>query len=522
MRSRGTGTLTRLAIALQVGLTTLLALVALLLVNWLLGRPGFRQRIDMTLAGVNTLSTAALGVASRLAEPVTIDVFYRPLTGPLAGPMEEIHDRVLHTLVLMEHASPNIGVRVNDLADRAALDERRRELKLTGFDNCLVVSKGERREVLTYSSDVAEIDPGQPTPKGYTPPRLLTFRAEQAIVQGILGVLKGSVPKVYFTRGHGEPDLEDKENGENLGKLKGLLEEDGFQVGWWQFDVDGPLPADCAALAILAPDAPLSEVERDEIDGYLTRGGRLILAADNDPAGVTNSGLNEWLGEHGLEISTSIACRVQIREGRPVFGSKENAALTIQPNWMGQHPITTPLREGSRLLRMIFAHRVRVLVQPKAGVARELLNSGPDSWLDISRASGPNFRHDPDSEEVGPHSLAVSSQYRPDPLAGPAPALEEEPETRLLVLGTASPLCNALLDYNASFATNLFNWAVDREYRVSISPRNPDKRRLPVHRTDVLARLGRVTIWGLPGGCLALGLLTFFLRNRGGRPRRSA
>ncbi|MFT4540458.1 MAG: hypothetical protein ACI841_002041 [Planctomycetota bacterium] len=522
MKFKGTGTLTRLGIAMQVILTTMLALVALLLVNWLVGRPGFRQRFDLTSSQTNTLSTASQGVLSRLDEVVNLDIFYRPVPGTTSAVLSRIHDRLSHTLVLLSHASSNIIVNYVDFTNQASLDARRRDLKLTGFENCVVVSKGERREVLYYTGEIAEIDLGRPTPQGFTPPKLITFRAESAIMQGILGVLKGSVPKVYFTRGHGELDLEDTQNGENVGKLRTLLTDDGFETDWWQFDIDGPVPSDCSALAILAPDSPFAEEEREAVETYLQGGGRLLVGAHNDPTGVFRSGLSEWMGEHGIEISNSIACRVQFREGRPVVGVQSNAALTIQPAWMDQHPITTPLREGSRVLRFLFSHRVRVTAQPKAGVNRPLLDSGPNSWLDVSRDGELNFQHDSESEEVGPHDLAVTSQYRPDPTAGPAPALEQETETRIAVIGSASPLCNTLIDYNSDFARNLFNWCVDREYRVSISPRNPDHRRLPVRRTNVLAQLKHVTLWGLPGGCFLLGLLTYYLRNRGSKQRRLA
>ena len=66
--------------------------------------------------------------------------------------------------------------------------------------------------------------------------------------------------------------------------------------------------------------------------------------------------------------------------------------------------------------------------------------------------------------------------------------------------------------------TNLFNWLTDRDYRLSISTRNPDLRRLT---PEAVPRVSLLALWILPGLALVLGVLTAFLRARGG-PRRAS
>ncbi|MEL6905150.1 MAG: hypothetical protein AAFP22_07080, partial [Planctomycetota bacterium] len=83
MRRNGRiGRVSRLGIALNVAVTVALAVAAVVLVNWLSARPGVRQRIDLTAAGQNTLSTASLGLLSRLEDDVRIELLYRDEQGP--------------------------------------------------------------------------------------------------------------------------------------------------------------------------------------------------------------------------------------------------------------------------------------------------------------------------------------------------------------------------------------------------------------------------------------------------------
>jgi len=514
-RRHGTGRGTRLGIGLQVSLTAVLALGAVLLLNWLFGRPGWRERYDLTEKRINTLSTATLGVLGRLEDEVHLDVFYRPIPGPLSPLHAETMERVWRLLVLFSQESERIDVRAVDVSDPMALDQRRTELKLTGFENCIVVSQDGRRQVLRLSGDLAEFDVGVPDPRAFRPPSLLTFKAEESIVQGILSVISSGVPKLYFSRGHGERELYDLDDATMLGNLHTLLTEDGFDAGWWQYDVDGPVPQDAAALAILGPDAPFSPDELEAIHSYVALGGRLILAPESDPAAVETSGMISLLEHYGIELSRGIVCRPHFRDGQPTVGAQVNAGFAVLSDWMAAHPITSPLRESGRSLRITFPHRVRVARQPQNGASRPIAHSGPASWLEVD--DPPDFAPDTSYEELRPHPILIASEYRGEELRGPVVALEEQPQSRLLVLGSADVFANAYVDYNADFARNCFNWAVDREYKVAVSQRDPDLRRVPIESTDALSRVTRSALWKLPGLCLLLGALTALLRSRGGR-----
>lgn len=70
--------------------------------------------------------------------------------------------------------------------------------------------------------------------------------------------------------------------------------------------------------------------------------------------------------------------------------------------------------------------------------------------------------------------------------------------------------------FNEPFARNLFNWAADREYRVSISSKDPAVQRADPEAT---AMVSQVALWYLPIGCILMGVLVGYMRRRGGPDR---
>ncbi|MDP6739100.1 MAG: hypothetical protein QF404_03695, partial [Planctomycetota bacterium] len=93
------------------------------------------------------------------------------------------------------------------------------------------------------------------------------------------------------------------------------------------------------------------------------------------------------------------------------------------------------------------------------------------------------------------------------------------PQARIVVLGSSMAFTNGAFRYNQDLLRNVFNWVLDREYRLSISARNPDVRLIPVDKRETALPLLSRLAWGyLPGLCLLLGVLVAFLRARGGAP----
>lgn len=528
LRSGRQGALARLGIWTQVLVTSVLALAAVLMVNWLTARPALRVRADLTATGQNTVGTATRGVLDRLQDEVTIDVFFRPEEAPLTAVAFAAQDRTRRLLLtLREAAEGRIVVRENDTTDLREIEARQRELKLRGFENCLVVSQGEQREVLRLRGDLAVFDPGRPRPNP-APARIVEFHAERAIVKGILSVTRGDVRDVYFTIGHGERELFDEQVG-GMSELESMLADEGLRANRWSPVEDGPLPEDCACLSIVGPTEGLADSTLDQIESWVRAGGRLVVAPNPDDRAMQKSGLPGLLERFQIEVQPGIVCQPypDPQTGRPAAGAEAVSSFWVLPENMALHPLLAPIRDDRRSFVMAGCHPVRVTGQPRQGVSSPLFTSTADAWVDYferlpTGEYSPNWKPDPDAgEPVGrKFQLAVASSFRPEGGEVPA-ALEEEVEARLVVVGSSYAFANDAARFNTDFLRNVYNWVLDREFRVSISPRDPDLRLVPPEdQARVLPRVNQFA-WGwLPGLCLVLGLATALLRSRGGPTRR--
>lgn len=524
MSANGQGRIARLGIGAVVGTSALLALVALVALNWLVARPGVRVRFDLTRGEQNSLSTAAQGVVDGLQEPVTIDVFFRPEEGPLLQVADQVQQRTRRLLRTFEETSAGrIELRFNDTRDAQAIQERSFELRLRGFENCLVVSVGDRRQVVRLVGDLASFDPGKPPPDPQ-PARILSFDAERAIVKAILEVTTGDQLELYFTAGRGESDPFG-EGPEGLEELRKLLADEGLRVSRWNSVEDGPIPADCACLTIVAPQDGFDDATIDAIESYVKGGGRLVVAPHPFDPALEQSRLPELVERFGIELSPGLVCQPHRDPATGAFGVgvQETSLFAVLPSNLTNHPMLAPILREQRFFVVSGTHPVRLVSQPPGGSASVLYRSTANgSWLEAYRASERppfNFLPDPDEDQGRRFDLGVAAVFPVEGADAPA-ALEQRPEGRVVVLGSSPALQNALFANNSDFLRNLYNWVLDREYRILISAKDPAVVRFSPGDVDRVVTVSRVA-WGwLPLGCVVLGLLTAFLRTRGGPTRK--
>lgn len=527
----GTGRGTRLAIGAQVALTIVLALAAVLLVDWLSERPGLRVRADWTHDASNTLSPASIEVLERLPVDVKVDVFFqgRALERGLEAIGLEVQEHARKVLRLLQEASNGrIESEEHDLSDRRGSDSRAlarlAELELREVEpgGIVVVSSGKRSQVLHLRGDLCDIDPGYPGDSMTPPvaPRVAALRAEEAFVGALHKVASTDEPKVLFTTGHGEFDPKSADGG-GLAQLKLALEADGFRVASYDIEKQGPIPDECQLLVVVAPEQPFTEKEAREVQNFLDTGGRLVAAPDHktDQDGPTSlAGILDAYGirprMHGL-----VARPIAQANGEALTGLPQCAQnILVWANGMAaQNPVTEPLRRAGRRVYLPFA---RVLERSNAvpgGTVIQILTSEPDDWCDLGDASdaskydwtpGPN-------EARGPFALALQAVFptrKSPPAARVVPG--GRPEGRILCIGSSMALTNALLPTNRDFVLNAFNWASSREYRVSVGAKSSQARRLEVSQGTALARIHLVAVFLLPGAFLLLGLWTAWKRRR--------
>lgn len=529
-RSGRVSRLSRVGTGFHVAVTVVLAVAAVLLVNWLAARPGVRQRFDLTSTSENTLSTATLGLLERLDRDVLVEVLYRQERGSKVVLEADVMQRTMRLLQLVQNQSGGrVTVEVVDVNDGQAWAQRALELRVQGFGNGLVVSSGGRRVVLDLDGDLAQFREGRNAVEGYVPPSVVAFTAEESIVEGILDVTRGDVLRVYFTSGSGEPDLAqaDAESPEGYGQFAVGLRREGFELAPWSVLESDEVPSDCQVLLVLAPDAAWPDRQYDAVLDYAERGGRLVIVPAPAASALRRSDVPDLLEHFGLEVSEGRVAGLCVdpRTGQMLDGIPQCEVVDVLPQSLSTHPIVAPFREAGRNLRFYQAHRLGVRTQPRQGVAQNLITTTRnDLWVDAP--VGPDLvgdlRYDGAVDgTTGRIPIAATLQRPPLEGGGESAGLEAIDEVRVVGFGSLYSFTNAALQ-GATVLPASMNWVADREHRIAVPPRDPDLRLMPRDDPSAMVRVTRFALFQLPGAVALLGLLVWFQRTRGSRRRAVA
>lgn len=528
-RARRVGLLSRLGSGLQVSITVVLAVAAVVLINFLVGRPGIRQRFDLTATNQNTLSTASLGALERLEKDVLIEFIDRPEQGDFEPLRQEVMARTIDLVLLFEQASGGrIEAKAVDTRDVDGWKQRSAQLRIRGIESGLIVSSGERVEFLSLVRDLATFQGGMQPSGQYLPPSYSAFTAEEAIVEALLDVTTSGKPKVLFTRGAGELDIDDESTDFGAGLVAAWMREDGFEVDSWNHADDGELPEECDLLVVAGPKRPWTAEMYGDVVDHVERGGRILIAAAVEPAELRASDVPDLLGHLGFSISEGRVARLAVdqRTGRLLNGIPEceRHVIPAKAPYLSSHPIVRPFMASGVPLQFRLTHEIEIEGQPQGGLSQALVTAvgGQYAWLDsppVDRVNDPRV----DTQKPGGkgYPIVVTSQ-RPPMQELPRPSgLDQIPEIRVVAFGTESVLWNdAVSDPRALEAGLLgpaLNWITEREHRITVPPRDPDLRFLPRDNPAAFPRVARFAQFWLPGAVLVLGVVVWLVRSRGAR-----
>jgi hypothetical protein len=514
--AHGTGTVVRLKIGLQVGAMILVAAGCAYLATWLAGRPGLVVRVDCTRGRSNTLPAELETIVAALPEPVKIETFLRPLDPPFTELSQETIGKFKDFLfVLGKGHEDQLSLVHWDLDDVTTAKARLGELDLRE-DNVIVVSTARQKTVLRLYRDVAQVEVGSSDPRTYVPPRVASFRPEEALALALKRVTTAAAVRVVFTAGHGERETEAPGEG-SFFELARALQRDGFSVERWDPARELELPADGTVLAIADPRQALGSEELDAVRRFLSRGGRVfVVPSTSDSSWAQNAELGRLLSESGIEVANGrVAAPFRDPSGAERVGDARCATLAIAPEGIDpRHPVTESLWRAKRRLAL---PSCRAFARGRAGPVdatfSELVRAPRNAWIDRAEASGLHaWIPDASAEDFGPAPVSVAVSYA----APGAPAVgDQRPAARIVAFGSADALTDKLFAQNGDFVLNAFNWLAARDWRLSIPPRVDERVRVDVAHTPALAWFNRLALAGLPSVCALFGLV-LFLRRRSG------
>ena len=318
----------------------------------------------------------------------------------------------------------------------------------------------------------------------------VTDAEEEKLTNGLLKLTREGKRTVYVLQGHGEAELGNTER-PGFSEAKAAMEKANYDVKPLALARQGKVPDDAAVIVIAGPRTELFPPEVDALDGYLGKGGKLLLMVNPPfPQRVQDDAVKKLAARYGIDLGDNLV--VELSPIGRVFGIGPEIPIVQQYE---PHPITRDLGGVTTLFPL--TRTVTPVKTLPAGVnVQPLAKTSPDSW-------GENSRQEIESGQVKPDA---------DEPKGPLPiaAVATKDKTRLVVYGTSNVATNQFLNLqgNRDFFLNAVSWLAEEEDQISIRPK--DTKQTPVFLSSQQAQavfwLPVVILPGLAlvGGVVAL------------------
>lgn len=292
---------------------------------------------------------------------------------------------------------------------------------------------------------------------------LQVYPGEKEISTAMTTMLEGVV-KIGFLTGHGERDLDrtgDKDyNGyPNSRKDRGSLINNGFDP--ISLTLDKPIPTDVTIIVIADMRIPFSADEFKQIEGFIERGGNLVINIDVNQT----ERMGELLQVLGIEAVSGVLAQ------KNAGYSPANVFTVFTEN-------STKINPGFTR----FIHRTQIIMPGAVGLVKKE-DKGYDVVSVLEAKAGtwnePNISN--------PDEIVIDSTAEVDTTAIYRTALaltrnKNDKEQRILIFGDADWFSKGELNANRSFGTgnhsmiiNMFKWMAYDKYPISFDrPPLPD------------------------------------------------
>jgi len=450
---------------ISTGLSILFLAAILIFAQTLSIRHSFRM--DTTKNKRYSLSEQTLKILSSLNKDVNFYCFYKENT-PGKIELEDL---------LVEYNSKNHHIKYQ------FVDPDRNPVMAKNYD------------VTSYGTTVVECGDMQEKVYGQT---------EERITNAILKVTRDKKKVIYFATGHGEKSIDDSEPA-GLNQLKEAIEGEEYEVKE-VFVLRDSIPDDCEVLVFAGPTKDIFPAERERIEKYLEKGGKVLILLD-PMVGLVE--MEKLIRSYGIEATNSV---IIDKFGKLLAGNY----LTPIVNQYGDHPITKNFRVASFFPQ---ARALRKLEDVDKSIDIKILASTSSSSYaetDIETLLKGKTQFVSNEDIPGPVNLAIVASKKVEEYIDTDETDAKKPKTsRFVVFGDSDFASNTYLNLsgNADLILNTINWLAEEEDLIAIRPKSSFSQ--PVILTS---RQGRVVFWlpvvGLPALIAMIGIIVVVRRHR--------
>ena len=303
----------------------------------------FFARLDLTENSRYTLSRASEDIVSNLLEPVTVKAYFSENLPPnIAQTKQDFKDLLVEYSnlsrgnLVYEFVNPNEDPTIEQEATQQGISpvminvREKDQVKQQKAYMGAVIQMGEQRDVIPF------MQPGE--------------AMEYALTTSIKKISVVDKPSVALLHGHGEPSTYQMQQvGQSLNVL--------YNFEDFTLTDTTDIPTRFNTLAIVAPTDTFPESHLAKIDGFLSKGGNLLIAVnrvDGDLQQAFGSskftGLETWLESKGVRVENNFlidascaAVSVQQQQGPFRFNSQISFPFLPILNKFEDHSITQGL-----------------------------------------------------------------------------------------------------------------------------------------------------------------------------------
>lgn len=327
----------------------------------------------------------------------------------------------------------------------------------------------------------------------------VTLVSEEELTGALVRLINPETRVVYFLTGHGERSP-DNSGEQGLSQIKSVLENKNYVVKTLSLLDAKQLPVDAKIIVIDGPRKPVSENEVQLLDGFLAKGGAVLVMEEPIPLsdfGDAPDPLADYLANTwGLKMGNDLVVDLS--------SNQVSVAVGIPSK---DHAITSKM---SGLYIIMPTARSITISQGSTGVTQApLVTTSQQSWAETDVAA----LKDP--------SISVSfneGKDTPGPVTIGAVAENLEKKSRLVVFGDADYISNANYQAygNADLFTNSIDWSAGQESLINLTPKKNVQRLLVPPQRITMNLLFFATVIVIPGLTLLAGVITWIQRMRRG------
>ncbi len=478
----------RFRIGVQVLLSCLALFSILVMVNYLASR--HYTRWDLTREGRHQLTPLTSRILKSITNELHVVIFFdrdKPVFQSIQDLLKEY-----------QYQYPRLAVEVVDYyRDAGGAQRVRAQYKLNSEkDQDMVIFESGANVKKIYQRELADYDYSAIMQGKTNVARPQNFKGEQAFTSAVVSVTDTRQSLALFLQGHGERD---PSNEEEMGyaRFAALLEEKNIRARTFQFGGTNSLPLD-ALLIIGGARVALLPEEVEQIDEFLSKGGRLLALMDFQSAGK-RTGLERMFSKWGLEVGND-------RVTDPNFHLRQDDLFIAN---FSNHPSVRSLGKAS--LYMIRPRSVRRTVAGATSTdglkVEEIAFTSTSGEATEVRRPG-EIGGTPRRTGQTPVAAAVER-------GGVTGVKADRGSTRMVVAGDSVFLANQTIEQlaNRDFANDSVNWLLDRALLVGgIGPRPLREYRLTLTRSQ-MNTLRWTMLAGMPGLVLLVGMMVWVRRN---------